>query len=440
MDRNVISRRRVYTRKKVKVSINDIFYASKKKIKQYNFFCYSLLLFIFSIVTANTPNRYFTPVRCQAIEIVALLLLFIASFNLIRFKFENKYLAFVFPVYFIYCMTIVARGFKFDYNSLKYTLLSTDFGILTYIAPLAILMPKNLEFYKRFFNTVFIVGILFIFYVALYFKIAFDRDWFNENSKGMVEGFFITMAFALGFIALTIIYYTPNKRILALFVLALNLYLVTYRARRGAMLLSLTNLTAAGIVYFVYTKKKAMVIVLSMIMVVVGVIFLSNTNLGVFKYLEYRGKEDTRTGVEEWMKDDMSNTDWIIGKGLSGTYYTPIIIDGDSNYRYVVETGYLQVILKGGIVSLGLLLLILIPAVIKGLFQSKNILSVGAAAFILLWILYLYPVVPTGFTMYYILVWISAGICYSKKIRYLSNATIKEYLGAKESIWYLFRN
>ena len=132
------------------------------------------------------------------------------------------------------------------------------------------------------------------------------------------------------------------------------------------------------------------------------------------------------------MYADMSSTDWIIGKGIKGKYYCPIVENVNdaegAGYRDNIETGYLQIILKGGIISLALLLLMFIPAVYKGLFKSKNVLSKAAAMWVLLWIVYLYPSGGIVFSMNYLLVWVSVGICYSEKIRNLSNNTIKTYL------------
>ena len=100
----------------------------------------------------------------------------------------------------------------------------------------------------------------------------------------------------------------------------------------------------------------------------------------------------------------------LIGKGINGKYYCPgIDKDDTTGYRTVIETDYLQLILNGGLVFLILLLLILIPAIILGIFYSKNMLSKAAAIWILLWICYLYPARVTTFSLHYILVWISVG-------------------------------
>ena len=69
----------------------------------------------------------------------------------------------------------------------------------------------------------------------------------------------------------------------------------------------------------------------------------------------------------------------------------------------------------------------MIPAVVKGLFFSKNLLSKAAGVWILLWILYLYPTSVTTFTLHYILVWICIGICYSNKIRNIPEEAMRKY-------------
>ena len=161
---------------------------------------------------------------------------------------------------------------------------------------------------------------------------------------------------------------------------------------------------------------------------------LNANRYGIFRLLTERGNEDTRTGVEVSFYKDMKIEDWIIGKGIQGSYYAPEIEEDEkariTGYRTLIETDYLNIILKGGIISLGLLLLIAIPAIFKGLFYSRNILSKASAIWILLWIILLYPATVTTFTLNYLLVWISIGICYSKSMRSLPDPKIKEYLYA----------
>ncbi len=46
-----------------------------------------------------------------------------------------------------------------------------------------------------------------------------------------------------------------------------------------------------------------------------------SSNEGLFSHLMERGTDDTRTGVEECLFNDMEQMDWIVGKGMNGEYY-----------------------------------------------------------------------------------------------------------------------
>ena len=168
-------------------------------------------------------------------------------------------------------------------------------------------------------------------------------------------------------------------------------------------------------------------------MAFVGIIYgreiLNKNQNGLFSYLIERGDEDTRSDVEVSFVKDMNTKDWMIGRGINGQYFCPDIEEDDvTGYRSVIETGYLQIILKGGIISLGLYSLIAVPAAIKGIFYSKNILSIASGIWIFLSLINLYPILVNVFSLQYLLVWISIGICYSKNIRNIPDSTIKKYL------------
>lgn len=124
----------------------------------------------------------------------------------------------------------------------------------------------------------------------------------------------------------------------------------------------------------------------------------------------------------------MKPLDWIIGKGINGQYFCPGVIVGEgtiSVYRRGIETDFLNIILKGGIISLGLKLLIAIPAMFLGFLKSKNLLSKASAIWIMIYLVFLYPSTVTSFTLSYILLWISIGICYTKQVREMSDDEIK---------------
>jgi hypothetical protein len=83
------------------------------------------------------------------------------------------------------------------------------------------------------------------------------------------------------------------------------------------------------------------------------------------------------------------------------------------------------------VISLFLFVLIAIPGMIKGIFTSDNLLSKAAGIWIGLFFLYAYPGGPAIFTLNYTLVWLSIGICYSEKIRKMTDNEIFALLRSK---------
>lgn len=412
---------------------------SKKQTGSLYLFWYGIAIYTIFYTLSTTNNIYISAALCQGIQIIGFLLIIAGAATLIKFKFDNQYLQLVFTLFLLYSISIVLRGSSYDFNSLKIMFLEAGSGAMPYLVPIVALLPRKIGAYKNIFQVLLILGVTFIICVILFYNILHDPDRLNQLSLGLVENFSGLLAIPVGFVLLTYFYHSQKKDFLDLgwknifagVVLLVALFFAIYRARRGLIFICGTTIAAILMIYFISTKKKALVITLLIVFLAAVTLFMAGRKTpAIFNFLIDRGEEDTRTGVEEYMYADMSSTDWIIGKGINGEYYCPIVdnVNDPSGYRQNIETGYLQMILKGGIVNVALLLLILVPAAFKGIFKSKNILSKAAGMWILLWIIYEYPIIGVGFSMHYILVWISVGICYSKKISKLSDNTIKYYL------------
>jgi hypothetical protein len=215
-------------------------------------------------------------------------------------------------------------------------------------------------------------------------------------------------------------------------VVVLTILFALIRARRGLLLMVLLTIVLAYLLYLSNSNSKSFLIFISVVLVgflvVYGLDFFNENEVGIFNHISEKGLEDTRSNVELSFYKDMDPWDWLVGKGMDGTYFCPGIDDGNmTGYRSTIETDYLQTILKGGIVSLGLFLLIALPAMFKGIFYSKNILSKAAGLWILWALINMYPSSINTFTMQYILVWIAIGICYSKILRNMPEEILTEY-------------
>jgi hypothetical protein len=332
-------------------------------------------------------------------------------------------------------ITIILRGFVFEREFLQQMVFDAYAGLFLYLVPLILLFPRNLSSIKMVFNVIITLSVIYIIFILWNLN---DLVYIgkNINSQAMVEYFSKTLSIPCGFILLTFIYHSDRRKIWALLVVLLSLILAIIRARRGLMFMTSTLLLLSAVVYFFANKGNLFkrffpLLLLPVVFMLLNKVYHENES-GFFSLITERIDEDTRSGVELYFYNDMEVQDWIIGKGINGLYFCPVGFEIENreikDYRFGVETDYLTIILKGGIISLGLLLLIAVPALIKGLFYSSNILSKAAGLWILLWIIELYPTTVTTYTMNYLLVWISIGICYSDEIRNMPEDKLKEYL------------
>ncbi len=369
----------------------------------------------------------------QSLQLASLVLMAFGMINLIEFKFKNNYLKILYSIYCLWLLILVLKGFHLflKFSLFKSYFLGAPYGGLLYFSPLILLFPKNIIFYKKLFNVIIVLGVFYLVYDILFIKqlLAPPAAIINMPNVYIVE-LLSVLAFSCGFILLTINYHSKKKRLIAIIVMLVAFLFAMIRARRGVLWMYGSMLFAAYLLFILTTKKKFVAIYVSLFIGLMATIYVSGifkpNNSKIFGFLLQRADEDTRSGVEQYFYSDMKTIDWIKGRGIDGQYFCPDIEEDQvTNYRGTIETGYLQTILNGGLISLGLFLLIAVPAVIKGLFFSKNILSKAAALWILMSIINLYPATVNSFTLSYLIVWISIGICYSDEIRNIPEKKLK---------------
>jgi hypothetical protein len=422
------------------VPILNTITVSKKYQKNLKLFFAGFCIFtFFDVLAVDVTGPIPVPVS-QGIQVISLVLICIGSSNVFKYEFDNSYLKVVFTLFIIYSIFVCFNGLNYDYNSLKIFFLDSSYGLLVYLAPLVLLLKRNMAVYKKLFNVILIFGGIVIFFTVLNFSILRDPDRLNLMSLGWAEGIGI-LSRPLGLYFITFLYHAKSKdfielgkkNIFALVVFLISLYFALYRARRGMIFTCTTILISFVGFYFAYAKKK--VVPIGGIVIVaasIAIYFSVHGMPSMMQFLAERGDEDTRTGVEEYFYADMSTADMIFGRGINGKYYCPtvenVLDNAGDGMRNNIETGYLNIILKGGLISLVLMAMILVPAVYLGFFKSRNLLAKASAIWILLWILYQYPLIGVAFSLHYITIWICVGICYSAKIRQMSDNSIQAIL------------
>lgn len=409
-----------------------LFYYDKIKLRNLNIFWLGFIAY-----TIGAAFKDFNLINSKffaLLQIVGLGCIFIGTIYTIKLKIENLYLRVLFILDSVWIIILLIRGFESLLNKqfLEYFLLVPEYGGMLYLVPLIILFPKDLIFLKKTFEVILVIGIVYILFDLLYFKDLLSSDRESLRSQGLVEKSF-DLGISSVFLLLTLSYHSNKRKLIAIIIVLLMLFFAVFRARRGLILMTSTGIILSVVLYFLNTRKKIVFTYISILMIFLVAITASYymykiKESQIFGFILERGKEDSRTSVELYFYDDMKTDDWILGRGINGEYFCPEIQeDLPTNFRSVIETGYLQIILNGGLISLGLFVLISIPAIIKGLFYSKNTLSKAAGLWIFFALISLYPATVATFSLRYLLVWISIGICYSKTIRNIPNEILKKH-------------
>jgi hypothetical protein len=397
--------------------------------RAFNFFWIGFVIYITSVSFPNTSKEsyYFT----QGLQLLGIILFTPSFISLITWRFEYNYLKFIFNFFFFWSLIVIIRGIQFDIESIKKMLLSASGGIFLYFVPIVITFPRGIKYFKKIIDVILILSIFFIIYDLLFYRVLLWGITGPRLATSTIETFARQLSIPSGFILLTYIYHSGKRNIFALSIVILTFLLAAIRARRGLMFMSISLLVASYLVYYFTNKGKFLRIVLSIFLFIFLFIYgneVYNSNRsGMFGLITGRMDEDTRTGVEDYFYSSMSNTDLLIGRGINGQYYCPGINETEGTvtiFRDTIETGYLQIILKGGIISFVLFLMMAIPAIILGFFYSNNLLSKSSAIWILLFLLYSYPTTINSFALDYILIWLSIGICFDPKIREKTNDEI----------------
>jgi hypothetical protein len=346
-------------------------------------------------------------------------------FILNDFKSENKYFTIVFFTFFVYELITVVRGFTFSYGSIK-DYLQTGYLFWPFIIPLFVFFNKKLSTIGLLLKWIFLMALPFMFMFFIFPKLLLTRT----SAENLVAPTFIC-----GFLFLNS-NYLSNKKVNVIFlIMIISLVSVTYVARRNCIATLIGFIVSGYFLNILYKHKSTLFKFMPVLIISIFFFFSYFSNLGdhLTMKLKNRMTEDTRSKLYELylyeMKDHL-----VFGKGMNGVYFFPMarseveegVVFDEVVYRNVIENGYLQLLLTGGIIHIILFLLVLIPAAFLGIFKSSNQLSVASGALILLWMVDMLIYGLPTLNLHYIIVWICVGICYKSSIRDASNEEIRE--------------
>lgn len=398
--------------------LRDHFYG-----RTYSLFWISVIVYSLGFLTY--VSDHFISQISLLLMIIGLIGIGYSFIRLSKIRISNRYLSIVFTLFMLWQIYIVMRGIQNFNFAMLLNLLFSPYYFLHYLIPFIILIPANIFFAKTLFKFFIILSLLlFIVFFAYTNELLHTNINFSEQAVW-------TLGTGSGFLLLTWNYQDKKIRLIAFLTVLLSLFIATVMGRRNIMLTFSNYLLFSLLIILLNSsesiKSKVHVLTVTILLIIIAFNIFINNQEKLFNRISDHFTENTREIVYNAFFKDMKTTDWIFGRGFLGEYYCPGAEEGKDT-RSVIESGYLQTILKGGVINLGLFLLITIPAAFLGIVRSKNIISKASGVIVVLWLIDMFPWGLPAMNIRYILLWTCIGICYSKEIRKLTDNDIRKSL------------
>jgi hypothetical protein len=382
----------------------------------YGLFLYSY----FGLLVAVYQN--YTARYLQVLGIV----LFCLAVPFLRCERQKIWKRPIYSIFLLWEIFIVIRMESYSMEALKIQFLD-PLNFLTYLIPLIFLAKIDSNVINKWLKMIFFLSIIFWlthFYMIMKFPVNNFTDLFA-----------ISIISSAGLILLLHPYITRFKAIFITSVLCSSMFIGLIYGRRSVALLALFFLLISGWTYFFNVenkkpKRKIFLIVFLACSIPIYLLFEKELNLSSLEIFD-RAEVDSRSEVFDAFFSDFELEDYLLGRGIDGSYYHPMKYwnfknDGfrEVNNRTNIENGYLYMLMKGGIIYLFCFLFLAWKSIFLGLFKSNNHLSRALAIYILIYLLDMLTFGQPGFNVKYFLVWMSITILHKENLRRKSEEEI----------------
>ena len=285
---------------------------------------------------------------------------------------------------------------------------------------------------------------------ALFFIIGCNSKYFALTNNLLSVFCFLTFLITLFFIKsfelavfiLMPIFYvivtyplqSPGKRILT-FIIAATIISVSLTHRAGMMRIIISYFIV--VIYYLILKIKInktllYIIIFSVLMIPFYFLYRGMTGYNVFTevlgeqtedYSEQNLRIDTRTFLYSEVFQDLKFSEaLVVGKGIDGGYSS---VSFQTSNRKGVEVGFLQILLKTGIIGFLLYFILIFSAIFKALGKSNNIYLKCLGILLSSYVLMFFIENVLAFDLLNIVIWLVIGMCHSKELLRLNDHEIK---------------
>lgn len=363
---------------------------------------------------------------------VGIIMVAFSLFSSLTFSFRNRNSVFkiILALMFVWYLFMIAN------SDISYILSVQNYmqpySMLSYSMFLILLFP-TLSLVRSLFSFSYISNVVFLF--------LFFIPLFSYVNNAFVQLFLESVGIGAAFVFITNKYHSNKAIFISLIVLCLSFLVATLEARRNLMLTYGLYIMIGGLLLLVNGKLKSLeakiITFVAGLLILVGAITLYlSESTGAFSAITGRASENTREEVFLAFAVDMANFhDIAVGRGFSGKYYCPGV-DKDASeeyndYREVIECGYLQLILKGGLIYAVLYILLISLAIYRGL-KAKNQLVKGCAFILVVQVIDMIPFGISAFNMKSFVIWMAIAVCYDVVVSNMNEDEITEKIFAKQ--------
>jgi len=359
----------------------------------------------------------------------SLLLLSVSAFETFKYRRNNlllrKNILYVFLSFWTLC--IILKGFQFNYDYIRDITLS-PYVLFPYILILFIRFFR-IEDFNDILKSIHIVNVIYL-AIILWTLVVDSQKLIMTN---YVEDSIKYLCFPNFFMFLSFSKLTKKQKVISVIVFIIGFLIATLAARR-----SLVWIFAWTFIVFVFInylnknsgKLKKLILIIMTLTLGFGITIVYNLFFEtLFGELVERLDNDTRGAVLSDFYRDMDTMSWVTGRGITGEYNlfeTDYVFGSDDEMlesRNIIEAGYLNLILKGGLIYLIPFAIIILIALRNGIFKSKNYYLKVCSGFIILYIVECIPAGVFMFNIRFFLLWYCIAMCWNNKI---INATDQE--------------
>ena len=291
---------------------------------------------------------------------------------------------------------------------------------LSLFPPLFFVVGINLKYFSQV-NMMLLIYCVLTWVFSLFFLHYFELQFFL-----LMPIFYIIVTYPMQ---------SPRNRILT-FIISVTIVVTSFTNRAGIMRIVFSYLII--VIYYIIlniklNKKLINIIIFCVLMSPLYFIYQGINGENIFQVLSENntqgtGQEnliaDTRTDLyDEVLQDMQISKTFIFGKGINGGYVSDSF---DTFNRTAAEVGFLQILLKSGIVGFLIYMALFISAIFKALNKSKNLFMKYLGLLLSFYVLMFFIENILAFNLFNIIIWIVVGMCHSERLRDLNDEEIRE--------------